>query len=83
MSQAQSGASTQGYNGLRIITEITDIAMTPATDQFAEPAAGMKKIDAEQVKAQVNMIFGAAAALFGQALKQGQPPTVTSATPMR
>ena len=37
MSQAQSGASMQGYNGLRIITEITDITMTPASDQFAEP----------------------------------------------
>ena len=42
----------------------------------------MKKIDAEQVKAQVNMVFSAAAALFGQALKQGQP-AVNSATPMR
>ena len=82
VSQSQSGANVQGYNGLRLITEITDITMTPASDQFAEPGAGMKKIDAEQVKAQVNMIFQAAASLFGQALKQGQP-AVNSATPMR
>ena len=82
VSQSQSGANVQGYNGLRIITEITDITMDPAADQFAEPGAGMKKIDSEQVKAQVNMIFNSAAMLFGQALKQGQA-AVNTATPMR
>lgn len=82
VSQSQGGANVQGYNGLRLITEITDIATDPASDQFAEPGGSMKKIDAEQVRAQVNMIFNSAAMLLGQALKQGQPQ-VNSASPMR
>ena len=72
MSQSQSGGNVQGYKGFRVITEMTDISTTPAADQFAEPT-GLKKIESEQVKAQVNMIFSALAGFIGQMLKQGQP----------
>jgi hypothetical protein len=72
MSQSQSGGNVQGYKGFRVVTEMTDLSTTPAADQFAEPT-GLKKIESEQVKAQVNMIFSALASLVGQMLKQGQP----------
>jgi len=72
MSQSQSGGNVQGYKGFRVVTEMTDISTTPAADQFAEPT-GLKKIESEQVKAQVNMIFSALAGFIGQMLKQGQP----------
>jgi len=72
MSQSQSGGNVQGYKGFRVVTEMTDLSTTPAADQFAEPT-GLKKIESEQVKAQVNMIFNALASLVGQMIKQGQP----------
>jgi len=72
VSQSTSGGNVQGYKGLRLVTEMTDISTTPAADQFAEPT-GLKKIESEQVKAQVNMIFSALAGFIGQMLKQGQP----------
>jgi len=72
MSQSQNGGNVQGYKGFRVVTEMSDITTTPAADQFAEPT-GLKKIESEQVKAQVNMIFNALAGFLGQMLKQGQP----------
>lgn len=80
VSQTQSGANIQGYSGLRIITEISEINTTPAADQFAEPT-GFEKIDAEKVRAQVDMIFNAMATFLAQMLKQGQPTTAATATP--
>ena len=83
MSQAQSGANVQGFSGLRLITEITDITTSPAADLFADPTtSNMKKIEAEQVRAQVDMLFSAAAAFLGQVLKQAQTAPAP-ATPMR
>jgi hypothetical protein len=81
MSQAQSGANVQGYNGLRVITEMTDISPNPSADLFAEPT-NMRKVESAQVRAQVDMIFRAAASLLGQMLNQGQAAP-SSATPIR
>jgi hypothetical protein len=84
-SQAQSGTNVQGYTGLRLITEITDLTTSPAADLFADPTtSNMKKIESEQVRAQVDMIFNAAAAFLGQVLRQAQTaPAPSSATPVR
>jgi hypothetical protein len=85
VSQSQTGGNVQGYKGLRIVTEMTDINLNPDPAQFEVPA-GYAQIDAEQVKAQANLIFSAVAALVGQAMQQGQQqqtlPTV-SPTPVR
>lgn len=78
MSQSQSGGNVQGYKGFRVITEMADINPIPPADLFAEPT-NMKKIESEQVKAQVNLIFNALASFLGQMLKQGQP--AATATP--
>ena len=72
VSQSQTGGNVQGYSGLRIITEITDINTTTTPDMFAEPT-GFQKVENEQIRAQVNMIFNAMAQALAQMINQGQP----------
>lgn len=79
ISQSQGG-SVQGYSGLRIITEITEIKTETSPDLFAEPT-GLQKVESEQVRGQVDMIFNSVAMLIGQLMKQGQPAANPSATP--
>ncbi|MEJ7624815.1 MAG: hypothetical protein WKF34_12555 [Pyrinomonadaceae bacterium] len=74
LSKSQGGGNVQGYSGVRVITEITDIKIDPAAELFAEPA-GMEKIDASQVKAQVDMVFNSIAMLLGEMMKQGAAQT--------
>jgi hypothetical protein len=73
VSQSQSGANVQGVNGVRMVTEMTDITTTPDTTIFTLPS-DFQKIDAEKVKEQANLIFSAVAAIIGQAMKQAQAP---------
>jgi hypothetical protein len=80
MSQSQTGGNVQGYKGLRIVTEMTDINLDPDPAQFTLPA-DYAKIDAEQVKAQANLIFSAVATLVGQAIQQGQQQSLPSVSP--
>lgn len=70
ISQSQSGGNVQGYTGFRIITEIIEIKTDVPTDLFAEPA-GFQKIESEQVRSQVDMMFNSVAMLIGQLMKQG------------
>lgn len=76
VSQSQSGGNVQGVSGVRMVTEMTDIKTTPDATIFTLPT-DYQKIDAEQVKAQANLIFSAVAALVGQAMKQAQPAPPT------
>jgi hypothetical protein len=84
VSQSQTGGNVQGYKGLRFVTDMTDIKTTVEPTMFALPA-DYQKIDSEQVKAQVNLIFNAVTMLVGQALKQTQtnpmPANAPTATP--
>ena len=79
VSQTQSGANVQGVSGVKMVTEMTDIKAMPDADIFTLPT-DYAKIDPEQVKAQVNLVFNAVAALVGQAMKQTQAPA-TSPSP--
>ncbi len=78
VSRSQTGGNVQGYSGLRIITEITDINTTTSPDMFAEPT-GFQKVENEQIRAQVNMIFNAMAQALAQMINQGQPATSPAA----
>ena len=69
VSQAQSGANVQGVNGVRVVTEMTDIKTSPDANIFMLPSE-FQKIDPEQVKAQANLVFQAAAAIIGQMVNQ-------------
>jgi hypothetical protein len=82
VSQSQNGGNVQGVNGLRIVTEMTDIKTTPDANIFTLPAE-FQKIDPEQVKAQANLIFSTVAAVVGQMVQQAQAPAPsTSPSPM-
>lgn len=81
VSQSQSGGNVQGYKGIRLVTEMTDIQMTPEASQFAVPT-DYAKIDPEQVKAQVSLIFNAVAALVGQAMQQQARPAMSPSPSM-
>lgn len=80
VSQSQSGGNVQGYSGVRVVTEMTDIKTTPDAAMFTLPT-DYQKIDAEQVKAQANLIFNAVAAVVGQMMKQASAPPSASSAP--
>jgi len=79
VSQSTTGGNVQGYKGVRIVTVMSDIQLQPDQNQFTLPA-DYSKIDAEQVKAQANLIFSAVAALVGQAMQQQSPQPAVSPT---
>ena len=79
VSQTQTGANVQGFKGLRILTEMTDIKTAPDSNLFNLPT-DYQKIDPEQVKAQATLVFNAIAALIGQAMQQAQPQQQAPAT---
>ena len=80
VSQSQSGGNVQGYSGVRIITEISDIKTESPAELFAEPT-GFQKVESEQIRSQVNMIFNSVAILLSQLMKQGQPAAAPTASP--
>jgi hypothetical protein len=90
VSQSQSGANVQGVNGVRVVTEMTDIKTNPDANIFMLPS-DFQKIDPEQVKAQANLVFQAVAAIIGQMVNQASannaPPantnSYTNTTPVR
>jgi hypothetical protein len=90
VSQSQSGANVQGVNGVRVVTEMTDIKTNPDANIFTLPS-DFQKIDPEQVKAQANLVFQAVAAIIGQMVNQASannaPPantnSYTNTTPVR
>ncbi|HMJ09559.1 MAG TPA: hypothetical protein VK468_11170 [Pyrinomonadaceae bacterium] len=83
VSQSQSGLSVQGVNGVRVVTEMTDISTSPNTALFALPT-DFQKIDPETVKAQVNLIFQVVGNIIGQAINNGQarPASNVNAVPV-
>ena len=73
MSQSTSGGNVQGFKGIRLVTEMTDLKTSADANMFAVPT-DFQKIDPEQVKAQMNLIFSAISAFVGQVVNQAQQP---------
>src|SRR5687768_1051080 len=75
VSQSQTGGNVQGFKGLRLLTEMTDIKTSPDSNIFMLPT-DYQKIEAEQVKAQATAIFQVVGQLIGQMMQQAssQPP---------
>lgn len=69
VAQSQSGGNVQGYKGLRIVTEMTDIETSPDASRFTLPT-DYKKIDPEEVKAQATAIFQVVGQVLGQMIQQ-------------
>lgn len=82
VSQAQAGANVQGYKGARLVTEMSNIQPNVDPSLFTVPT-DYAKIDAEQVRAQVSLLFNAAAAIVGQAMQQAQPAPNANMAPAR
>ena len=80
VSQSTSGGHVQGVKGLRVVTEMKDITSQPDPNIFNVPT-DFQKIDPEQVKAQANLIFNAAAAVIGQLINQAQASPTPAVTP--
>ncbi len=70
-SESQTG-NVQGIKGLTFVTEMSNIRTTADPSLFAEPT-DYKQVEPEQIKAQVDMVFNAAVALFSQLMKSAQP----------
>lgn len=79
VSQSTSGGNVQGVKGLRLLTEMSEIKPVPDRSLFDVPT-DYQKIDPEQVKAQANLIFQAAAAVIRQMLNQAEAPPRPMAT---
>jgi hypothetical protein len=82
ISQSRSGGNVQGYNGIRVVTEIADIKTEVPADQFAEPT-GLQKVESDKIKSQVNMIFNSIAMFLSEILKQGQTTASPVTSPAR
>ena len=84
VSQSATGGNVQGVSGLRLVTEMTDIRSEPDPNLFNVPTE-FQRIDPEQVKAQANILFQAAAAVIGQMINQAKvsptPAATATATP--
>ena len=78
-SQSTSGGNVQGVQGIRLVTEMRDLKTTPDPNIFDVPT-DYQKIDPEQVKAQANLIFNAAAAIIGQLMNQANAAPSPTAT---
>ena len=71
VSQSQTGGNVQGYSGLRIVTEITEIQAKTSPELFAEPKE-FQKVESEQVRSQVDLIFNSIAGFLTQMMRQSQ-----------
>lgn len=78
VSQSQSGGNVQGFKGMRVITEMSDIKTTIDPAMFAPPT-DFQKVEAEQVRAQANLIFNVVGQLIGQMMNQAKPASTPAA----
>lgn len=62
----------QGFSGLRMITEISDIKTEVGEDTFAVPA-DYKEVEEAQIRSQVSLVFNAAALVIQQLMQSAQP----------
>jgi hypothetical protein len=76
LSQSTSG-NVQGYTGLKLIQEITNIQKEVDPKLFEVPA-DFKKVDPEQIKQQVNAVAQAALLIVQQVMKSQQPQATSN-----
>ena len=67
VSKAKDG-NVRGFQGIKIVTEMSDIKTEVSEDMFAEPE-GFEKIEEEQIRNQINLIFNTVAAVLNQMMQ--------------
>ena len=70
VSESQSG-NVQGFKGLRVITQMSEIKTDVPTDLFAEPT-DLQKVDEAQIRNSVNLVFNVITGVLTQAMKSAQ-----------
>lgn len=70
-SSSQNG-SVQGVNSVNLVTEMNNIRTNLDAAMFDEPT-DFRKVAPEEVRSQINVLFGAATAIIGQLMKTNQP----------
>lgn len=65
---SNSDKEINGFKGLKIITEMTDLSMDVSDDLFAEPT-DYQKVEEEQVRQQIGLIFSVAQTFIGQMMQ--------------
>ena len=70
VSESQSG-NVQGFKGVKFITQMSDIQTEVPDDLFAEPT-GFQKVDEQQVRGQVDLIFSVAMTFLQNIAKTAQ-----------
>ncbi|CAN5757050.1 hypothetical protein BH20ACI4_BH20ACI4_23650 [soil metagenome] len=70
VSESQSG-NVQGFKGLRVITQMSDIKTEVPADLFAEPT-DLQKVDEAQIRNTVNLVFNVVTGVLTQAFKSAQ-----------
>lgn len=64
----------QGFSGMKIVTEMSDIKTEVSEDMFAVPA-DFKEVEEAQIRGQVNLVFNAAMMVIQQLMQSAQPTT--------
>lgn len=67
VSESQN-AEVKGFKGIRIVTEMSDIKTDVSEDLFKEPE-GFEKIEEQQIRNQINLVFQAAQAILQQMMQ--------------
>lgn len=80
VAQSQTGGNVQGFKGARMVTQMSDI-QTSADPSLFMPPTDYAKVDSEQLKAQMNLIFSVAGQFIAQMMKSAQP-AASPASPM-
>lgn len=76
VAQSQNG-QVQGMKQLKVVTEMTDIQTNNNAELFAEPT-DYKKVEPEEIRAQVNMLVQLGVAIVGQLMQQAAPTASAS-----
>lgn len=77
-SQSQSGASVNGLNSLRLVTEMTNLTTTVDENLFSVPA-DFKKVEPAEVRAQAELVFKVIGAFLQNTMSQVNTGAATPA----
>ncbi|MCC6327791.1 MAG: hypothetical protein IT174_04690 [Acidobacteria bacterium] len=85
--QSESGNNVQGFTGVKVVTDISNIQTETTPDLFDQPTE-FQKIESSQIRTQVDALFSAAASMITQMINRSQMGTpagspATSPTPVR
>lgn len=70
VSESQSG-NVQGFKGIKVVTQMSEIKTEVPADLFAEPT-DLAKVDEAQIRGQIDLLFSVVTNVISQAIKSAQ-----------